>query len=135
MFRSRFRIQPVAAHPAKSAPTILRGEYKRDRRVNMSDGMVAAATINCIASIPRLNPRMLTTRCQQPSSRWPKLVANARFYGYGFDQLEPKIPAQDLPLSRPCRRTADPSSREKVRLENHALFFAVPTGVTQEIDR
>jgi hypothetical protein len=41
----------------------------------------------------------------------------------------------DLPLSRPCRRTADPSSREKVRLENHALFFAVPTSVIQEIDR
>jgi hypothetical protein len=39
----------------------------------------------------------------------------------------------DLPLSRPCRRTADPS-REKVPLENHALFFAVPI-VIREIGR
>jgi hypothetical protein len=41
----------------------------------------------------------------------------------------------DLPLSRPCRRTANPSPRENVPLENHALVFAVPIGVIQEIGR
>ena len=41
----------------------------------------------------------------------------------------------DVPLSGPCRRTADPSSREKVPLENRALVFAVPIGVIQEIGR
>jgi hypothetical protein len=41
----------------------------------------------------------------------------------------------DLRLARPWRRTADPSSREKVPLENHALVFAVPIGVLQEIGR
>jgi hypothetical protein len=39
----------------------------------------------------------------------------------------------DLPLLRHRGRTAAPSSREKVPLENHALFFAVPIGVIQEI--
>jgi hypothetical protein len=54
------------------------------------------------------------------------------------DHCETISPAEllpDLPLSRPCRRTADPSSRGKVHLENHALFFAVPIGVIQEIGR
>jgi hypothetical protein len=48
-------------------------------------------------------------------------------------QHRPTEVLPDLPLPRPCRRTAGPSSREKVPLENHALFFAVPTGVIQEI--
>ena len=50
-------------------------------------------------------------------------------------QHRPTEVLHDLPLSRPCRRTADPSSREKVPLENHALFFAVPISVIQEIGR
>jgi hypothetical protein len=57
MFRNRSRIQHVAAHPANSALMILRAEYKRAQLSNISDGMVAATTINCMASIPEVESK------------------------------------------------------------------------------
>ena len=46
----------------------------RPVRLNkMRDGMVAATTINCIVSMPRLNARIPATRSQRPSPSRPRL--------------------------------------------------------------
>src|SRR4051794_5061243 len=81
-FSNRSAIQPTEAKPAKSAPAILQPEYARVRLNKMRDGMVAATTISCIVSIPRLNARMLATRSQRPGPN-PTFAALARLGGDG----------------------------------------------------
>lgn len=75
---SRSAIQPTDANPAKSAPPILTDGYARVRLMRTRDGMLAATTISCIVSIPKLNARMPATRSQRPSPNSPRVAANAQ---------------------------------------------------------